>query len=169
MSDSYRFQNEFHDGENGEPTMDSFVPATRWDELRKLYPPKRSRTRGLRRLSQAMETENPENAECSEAGIGWSISPMDCSTEPDVAEDLMDIVPDRIVAELDACYASEKFMDDLDWALQTYDICERDSVAEENMDDELEMLEAVQDLTRFVAKTSPRRAADAPSMPSIPD
>ena len=169
MFESRKFQNEPQDGAEDEPCMDSFVPATQWDELRKLYPPKRSRTRGLRRLSQAMETENPENLEGAVSDVRWSISPMDCSTDVDVVEETADLVPDRIVAELDACYASGAFMDDLDWALQTYDICQGNSGEEDNMDDELEMLEAVQDLTRFVAKTSPRRAAAAPAKPSIPD
>jgi hypothetical protein len=169
MFESRKFQSETHDSANDEPRMDSFVPAMQWDELRKLYPPKRSRSRGLRRLSQVMETENPENLDGAQTDVRWSISPMDCSMEVDVVEESMDLIPDRIVAELDACYASETFMDDLDWALQTYDICQRDFGEEDNMDEELEMLEAVQDLTRFVAKTSPRRAATAPVKPSIPD
>lgn len=169
MFESRKIQNLSHNGTESEPSMDSFVPATQWDELRKLYPPKRSRSRGLRRLSQAMETENPENLTGSKADASWTISPLDCSMEIDMVEESMDLVPDRIAAELDACYASEAFMDDLDWALQTYDICQRDSSEDENMDEELEMLEAVQDLTRFVAKTSPRRAVAAPLKPSIPD
>jgi hypothetical protein len=50
MFESRKFQNDSVHGADDEPCMDSFVPATQWDELRKLYPPKRNRTRGLRRL-----------------------------------------------------------------------------------------------------------------------
>jgi hypothetical protein len=165
----FKFDNA-NSGSDEEPTMDFFVPATQWDAVRRLYPPKPRRARrGLRALSQAMESENLENPACAPSTEAWRISPMDCASELDFAQVEDDLVLGRAVADLDACFASESFIDDLDWALQTYDICHRDSIEADNMDAELEMLEAVQDLTRFVARTSPRRSQQAPSSPSIPD
>ncbi|MFN6129763.1 MAG: hypothetical protein ACK494_12830 [Planctomycetota bacterium] len=74
-----------------------------------------------------------------------------------------------MVADLDACFSSDSFLDDLDWDLQTYDLCEWDSGDDVNLDAELGMLEAVQDLSRYVARTTPRRSQQAPSSPSLPD
>jgi hypothetical protein len=156
-------------GSDGESSMKAFVPATQWDELRKLYPPRPSRRRGLRGLSQAMATENPENIGLSQASTRWSISPQDCVPEQTLDEMGEDFVLNRVVAELDACFSSDSFLDDLDWELQTYDLCEWDSAEDVNLDTELGMLEAVQDLTRYVARTTPRRVQHAPSSPSLPD
>lgn len=174
MSHSRSTRNDFPSDWEGEPEMSepemtSFVHATQWNDLRKLYPPIPSRARGLRPLSQAMESENPENLDCSGHSMRWNISPMDCSSAMDMLHKPLELAFDNDLAELDACYASETFLDDLDWALQTYEICQRDAKFEDTMDEELEMLEAVQDLTRFVTKVTPRRAASAPSTPSIPD
>lgn len=154
---------------NVESTTESFVPAAGWNELRKQYPPRIDRKRGVRSLSQAMETENPENLRCESSARRWEISPMDCVPESEILHVEEGLVLERAVAEFDACFASASFLDDLDWALQTYDICERSSTESDPMDDELEMLEEVQDLTRFVARTTPRRSQVAPSTPSIPD
>jgi hypothetical protein len=112
-----------------------------------------------------METENPENLEGA-ARMFAGAFPDGLLAELDVVEETMDLVPNRIVAELDACYASDAFMDDLDWALQTYDICRRESGEEENMDDELEMLEASGFNTFCCENFTP--AAAAPAKPSIP-
>ncbi|MFO0014069.1 MAG: hypothetical protein ACK553_15150 [Planctomycetota bacterium] len=149
--------------------MDTFVPATQWDALRKLYPPRPSRRRGLRALSQAITSENPENSLGLESSVRWRISPSDCSPDADLAQFENDLVLERAIADLDTCFASEAFLDDLDWALQTYDIRQTGMGEEDNMDAELEMLEAVQDLTRFVARTAPRRSQPSAASPSIPD
>lgn len=154
---------------DGEPAMDAFVPAARWDELRKRYPPQVHGGRGLRSLSQAMESENPGNLEGPVVNSLWEISPMDSSSKLEIQQVEEGLAVERAVAESDACFASEMFLDDLDWALQTYDICRRTSAEEVNMDDELEMLEAVQDLTRFVARTTPQRFQSLPSTTNIPD
>lgn len=152
-----------------ESSMKAFVPATQWDELRKLYPPRPSRRRGLRGLSQAMATENLENIGLSQAPSRWNISPQDCAPEQAPDEIGEDFVLNRVVADLDACFSSDSFLDDLDWDLQTYDLCEWDSGDDVNLDAELGMLEAVQDLSRYVARTTPRRSQQAPSSPSLPD
>lgn len=157
-----------------ESTMESFVPAAGWNELRKRYPPRIDRKRGLRSLSQAMEMENPENLQCTSSAPRWEISPMDCVSESEILQVEEGLVLERAVAEFDACFASAPFLDDLDWALQTYEICERSSSESDLMDEELELLEEVQDLTRFVARTTPRRSQVASSQvasssPSIPD
>jgi hypothetical protein len=158
-----------NDGFDEEPTMGSFVPATQWDELRKKYPPKRRRARrGLRALSQAMEVENPENPGCLPSKTAWRISAMDCDSESDFTPIEDGLAIDRAAADLDVCFSSESFMDDLDWALQTYDICQRETAEEVDMDAELEILEAVQDLTRYVTRTAPRRSQPS-SSPTIPD
>jgi hypothetical protein len=99
---------------------------------------------------------------------------MDCVSESEILQVEEGLVLERAVAEFDACFASAPFLDDLDWALQTYEICERSSSESDPMDEELEMLEEVQDLTRFVARTTPRRSQVASSQvasssPSIPD
>lgn len=151
-----------------ESSNDGFVPARDWDALRKQYPHRRSRKRGFRALAEAMESENPE---CSAAAGSWVISPMDRLPGLDVGGLLEeDWLVTRAQADLDRCFASESFLDELDWAVQTHGLSFGDGGEDVNMDAELELLEAVQDLTRFVARTTPRRtAADHPAQESIPD
>jgi hypothetical protein len=149
------------DSENNDSSMERFVPACHWDELRRQYPPEPSQKRGLRRLSNAMQSENPE---CSGIEAKWTIPATDCLPEAnlEIIEEDLSLV--RTVADLDACYASEAFLDDLDWAAQRFAVDSRANIeVEAVMDEELSMLEAVQDLSRFVARTTPRRAASAPS------
>lgn len=170
------------------PSLEGFVPATQWDALRKKHPPRRRGARGLRSLSQAMQTENPDQSDwCKSSELRWGRSSMDLFHAGDgdgiVENGVVEtaLAEARAAAQLDACFASESFLDDLDWSLQTYDLCHRDferDVSEvsssDAMDAELEMLEAVQDLTRFVARTTPQRtrhvsAAGNPSDEKIPD
>jgi hypothetical protein len=149
------------DSANTDASMERFVPACHWDELRRQYPPEPSQRRGLRRLSSAMQSENPQ---CASPEAMWTIPAHDCLPEANlelIEEDLSRV---RAVADLDACYASEAFLDDLDWAAQRHAVESRSDVELEPIhDEELGMLEAVRDLSRFVARTTPRRAASAPA------
>jgi hypothetical protein len=63
--------------------------------------------------------------------------------------------------DVDQCFASRAFLDDLEWAVQTYEIRlgYLESAPVDGVDLELGVLEAVQDLSRIVARTTPRRAA----------
>ncbi|MFN6131193.1 MAG: hypothetical protein ACK494_20145, partial [Planctomycetota bacterium] len=97
-----------------ESSMKAFVPATQWDELRKLYPPRPSRRRGLRGLSQAMATENLENIGLSQAPSRWNISPPDCAPEQAPDEIGVDFVVNRVVADWDAWCSSDAFRDNVD-------------------------------------------------------
>lgn len=155
-------KNSPDDGTNEDSPMDRFVPASHWDELRRQYPPEPSQKRGLRRLSKAMQSENPQ---CTGLETQWTITAHDCPKEMEMEILEEDLSRVRAVAELDACFASEAFLDDLDWAAQRYSVESQSELElEVSMDEELEMLEAVQDLSRFVARTTPRRAVTAPPL-----
>lgn len=158
-------KNPSDDGMNEDSSMDRFVPASHWDELRRQYPPEPSQKRGLRRLSKAMQSENPK---CAGLDARWTITANDFPNEMGMEILEEDLSRVRAVAELDACFASEAFLDDLDWAAQRYSV-ESQSEMELtiSMDEELEMLEAVQDLSRFVARTTPRRAVSTPPLSNL--
>jgi hypothetical protein len=108
-----------------------------------------------------MQSENPQ---CANPEVKWTIPAHDCLPEANLEIIEEDHSRVRTVADLDACYASDAFLDDLDWAAQRHAVESRYGIeAEAIHDEELGMLEAVQDLSRFVARTTPRRAVSAPA------
>lgn len=151
------------------PSIDGFVPATQWNELRQRFVSEPSQTRGLRSLTAALEAENPEMSD-------RTLFPIRRGNRSRVAwqPDKTAVASDEVVCnraefdstgtyafdtEVDVCFASDRFMDHLEWSLQTIDLR---SVGNPegtlDLDLELGLMEAVQDLSRIVARGTARRA-----------
>lgn len=148
-----------------------FVPATRWTELRDQYPAESSQPRGLRKLTDALATENaqfhfdPELRDSRTRNTAWIQREIDSTTET-WNEDW--IAPTCLAASerhVDACFGSDQFMDDLEWSLQTYDIRVLDQCESIDTAWEESVLDTVTELSEHVSRVVPKRARPAPVKP----
>jgi len=119
--------------------------------------------RGFRSLSDAMRTENPDFAFGPLLGSSPATWAGDSEDEnPWQPEPLCvspSVVSDVSSHRIDACFASQAFLDDVAWSIETHGL--RDDThlpLDHDMDLELSVMESVQDLSRSVAKGTVRRA-----------
>jgi hypothetical protein len=144
-------------------TLEPFAPITDFGNSGRESRSEPASPRGFRSLTDAMRTENPDfafgprlgNSPATWAGDSedenpWQPKPL-CGSQ--------NVTPDVASHRIDACFASQAFLDDVAWSIETHGL--RDDThlpLEHDLDLELSVMESVQDLSRSVAKGTARRA-----------
>ncbi len=159
-------------------SRNGFLPAMQWNDLRRQLGSAPSGNDGLRSLSNSMRAENPqfdvggdafnrrtvdEGPRSDHDGLWNSEKGTTRPISLNIGRRNTPVPCERF----DACFASQAFLDDVAWDVETFDVqFSDDTEPAMDMDFELGLLEAVQDVSRLAARSVVRRAAAAPPIPS---